>query len=140
MGNEDAMSDMNKQIEQRVHQFVSELTALVRQAAVDAVASALGSAPARAAAGRPVSGATTAKKSAGRGAPATRGKRSAAQIALAVSSVHSYMKAHPNSRSENIRNALKMPRPVMRDALDRLIAANRIRMKGVKRAATYTAV
>lgn len=133
------MNDINRQIEQRVHQFVSELTTLVRQAAVDAVASALGSAPARAGAGRPAAAAPTAKKSAVRGTPTTRGKRTAAQIALAVSSVHSYMKAHPNTRSEDIRNALRMPRPVMRDALDRLIAANRIKMKGVKRAATYTA-
>jgi len=125
-------------IEQRVSTFVSELAALVRQAAVDAVADVLGSA--KRGPGRPkAAGAPTAAKPSRAAAPATRGRRTPEQIAASVASVLGYIKAHPNARSEKIRAELKLPKPVMLDTLDRLRAAKKIKMKGVKRAATYSA-
>ena len=49
-----------------------------------------------------------------------------------------YIKVHLNARSEHLRAALKLPRPVMLDTLARLRDAKKIKMKGMKRAATYT--
>jgi hypothetical protein len=69
---------------------------------------------------------------------ATRGKRTPEQIAATLATVLGYIKAHPNTRSEHVRAALKLPKPVMLDTLDRLRAAKKIKMKGMKRAAMYT--
>ena len=125
------MSDINKQIDQRVSAFVQELTALVKQAAIAAVSNGLGT-----------SGGG-GKRAAGRalavGKPAGRIRRSANQIAAGVASVLGFIKSHPNSTSEVIRVELGMPRPVVRDALDRLMEGKKIKMKGMKRAATYAA-
>ncbi|MEI8256369.1 MAG: hypothetical protein WCJ30_11915 [Deltaproteobacteria bacterium] len=149
------MSDINNQIEQRIQIFVTELSGLVRQAALDAVQTALGGkarleAPAttrgpgrpKKSAGRPAKPAAAAPKApkapkAAKGG--TRGRRTPEQIEATIASVLGYIKAHPNTRSEAIRAALKLARPAMRDALDRLSDGKKIKMKGVKRAASYTA-
>lgn len=130
------MSNINKEIEHRVSAFVSQLTGLIRQAAVDAVADVLGSA--KRGPGRPrgfVSFAPSTTKT----VRATKGgKRTPEQIAATLDTVLGYIKAHPNARSEKIRATLKLPKPVMLDTLARLRDAKKIKMKGVKRAATYT--
>lgn len=131
------MSDVNKEIEHRVSTFVSDLTALVRLAAINAVADALGSA--KSGPRRPTSAASApAAKPARAAAPATRVRRNPEQINESLANVLGYIKAHPNCRSEAIRAALKLPRPVMHDTLTRLRAAKKIKMKGEKRAAKYT--
>ncbi len=143
------MADINKQIEQSIQAFVTELSGLVRAAAVDAVQAALGgtarsAAPvaARRGPGRPRKTEQPAAKpaKAPKAKAGTRGRRTAAQIASLVGDVLAYIKAHPGMRSEKIRAAMKIGRPAMRDALDRLGEAKKIKMKGVKRAASYTAV
>lgn len=143
------MSDINSQINRRIQAFVTELSALVRSAALEAVAGAFGTdhkqhaarashapkpspvvhaakhkAPARAAAAAP---------------KAVVGRRTPAQIAATVASVLGYIRAHPRTRSELIRKALKLPRETMRDALDRLGTEKKIKMTGVKRGARYSA-
>ena len=129
------MNDINKQIEHRVTSFVSDLTALVRQAAVEAVADVLGSHKGRN--GR--SNGTGASNGARSAADSNGGRRSPEQIASVIASVLAYIKAHPNTRSEAIRNDLNLSKPVAHDSLGRLRGAKKIKMKGVKRAATYTA-
>jgi hypothetical protein len=128
------VNDTNKQIENRVASFVAELRHLLNRAAVDAVTDVLGSA--RVAPKRASNGAT---RQAPASTPSGRIRRSADQIAAIVSTVHGYIKVHPNTRSETIRIALKLPRPVIRDALDRLGDGKKIRMKGAKRGARYSA-
>lgn len=127
------MNDINRQIEIRSAALASDLTALILQAAKSAAGKNKKGAPAAVVAkskrGRPASVATVR----------TRGRRSAAQIATVVATVLRYIKAHPKSRSESVRKALNMPRPVMRDALDRLTVEKKIKIKGVKRGATYSA-
>jgi hypothetical protein len=131
------MSDINKEIEHRVSAFVSELTVLVRQAAVDAVADVLGSA--KRGPGRPKGSVSAPVAKAPSAKPAaTGGKRTAAQIAATLETVLGYIKSNPNTRSEKIRKALKLPKPVMLDSLARLRDAKKLKMKGVKRAATYS--
>ncbi len=140
------MTDTNKQIEQCIQTFVTEISSLVRVAAVDAVQSALGGkatpVAARRGPGRPRKSAqpVVAKPAkAPKAKGGTRGRRTAAQIASIVGDVLGYIKAHPGMRSEKIRAAMKIGRPALRDALNRLGEAKKIKMKGVKRAATYTA-
>ncbi len=150
------MSDINQQIEQRIQGFVTELSSLVRQAALGAVQAALGgkaspAATAKVRVARAKKGAKRVAAAAPAKAPAapkapkaskagTRGRRTPAQIEATIASVLGYIKANPNTRSEAIRAALKLARPAMRDALDRLSEGKKIKMKGVKRAASYTAV
>lgn len=129
------VNDTNKQIEKRVASFVTELTNLLNQAALDAVADVLGSA--KAGTKRVPNGG--GRRQSQKATPSGRVRRSADQIAAIVSTIHSYIKSHPNTRSETLRLALKLPRPVVRDALDRLGAAKKIRMKGAKRGARYSA-
>ena len=133
------MSDIDAAIQAKIQSFVSELSALVKQAAVEAVVRALGQggAPARRTGRRPESrsaaaSAPAAKKSGGK-------RRSPKAIAATVATVQSYIKAHPGERSENIRAALGLPRPQMSDALTRLVDGKKIKRKGEKRAARYTA-
>ncbi len=143
------MSNINQQIEQKIQAFVTELSGLVRAAALDSVHAALG--------GKSGGDAPSVKRGPGRPrkdpsqnakpakapkskAKGTRGRRTPEQIEAIVASVLGYIKAHPGQRSEAIRAALKLPRPTMRDSLDRLGDAKKIKMKGVKRAASYTAV
>ena len=130
-----ASMSINKEIEHRVSAFVSELTVLVRQAAVDAVADVLGGTATRGP-GRP-KGSVSAKAPSAKPA-AKGGKRTPEQIAATLETVVAYIKSHPNTRSEAIRAALKLPKPVAHDTLTRLRDAKKIKMRGVKRAATYT--
>ncbi len=136
------MSDIDQQINQRIQTFVTELSSLVRAAAMDAVQAALGGKAAPVATRR---GPGRPKKDAPAAAPAPKAKagsrvrRTPEQIEAIVASLLAYIKAHPGKRSEVIRKGLKLARPAMRDALDRLGDAKKIKMKGVKRAASYTA-
>lgn len=144
------MSDINQQIEQRIQAFVTELSGLVRAAAMDAVHAALGGGARTAAPvaahrgpGRPrkdaPQSAVSAKPAKTRKTKAgSRVRRTPEQIEAIVASVLGYIKANPGKRSEAIRAALKLGRPAMRDALDRLGEAKKIKMKGEKRAASYT--
>jgi len=134
------MNDINKEIEKRVSTFVTDLTALVRQAAVDAVADVLGSSSGRVGRPRVAVVAVSAAKPSKAAASSDGGRRSPEQIATALASVLAYIKAHPNTRSEAVRKALNLSKPVAHDSLGRLRASKKIKMKGVKRAATYTVV
>ena len=120
------MRDIDKQIDQRINAFVVELTTLVRQAAIEAVAATLGGGSGR-------SGGGSFKLT-----PSARVRRSSEEIAESVAAVLAFIKANPNKPSEAIRKELKMPRGIVRDSLDRLMASKKIKMKGEKRAATYT--
>ncbi len=126
------MSNLTAAIETRINLFVTELRALVNQAALESVGSAF---------------ASGAKKNAAPAAPrparsAKRGRkyRTPAEIERSVSTVLAYLKSHAHTGSEKIRHDLKLDRPVVQDALGRLIDAKKVKMKGVKRGATYSAV
>lgn len=128
------MSTFSTQIEQRINSFVSELRDLVNQTALDAVNTALESiAPKTSlapAASRPAKTVKPARKGG-------RVRRSPADIERSVATVLAHIKAHANIGSEMIRKELKLNRPVVQDAIGRLMAAKKIKMKGLKRAATY---
>ena len=134
------MSDIDTAIQTRIQSFISELSALVKQSAVEAVVRALGQGGAQARRRGRQPGARAAAASAPAADKAGGKRRSPKAIAATVAKVHGYIKAHAGELSENIRAALKLPRPQMADALTRLVDGRKIKRKGEKRAARYTAV
>ena len=128
------MSTFSTQIERRINSFVSELRDLVNQTALNAVSAALGSsAPKMSVAPAASKPAKTAKRAKKRG----RVNRTPAEIEKSVATILAFIKSHANIGSEKVRKDLKLDRPVVQDAIGRLMAAKKIKMKGVKRAATY---
>jgi hypothetical protein len=65
-------------------------------------------------------------------------RRTPRQIAAASDKLVAYIKAHPGQRSEQIQKGLGMAKPALASGLQRLRDAGRVRMKGIKRAATYS--
>ena len=73
--------------------------------------------------------------------PATKGgRRSSEQVTADNDKLLAYVKAHPGQRSEQIQKGAGMPKPNVASGLTVLREAGKISMKGIKRAATYTAV
>jgi len=151
-------------IQSLVAKFASDLEALVRSAAVEAVQSVLGgsssggaSAP-RAAAPkalaakakgkpgrRPKAHAAAPKApAAAKAAPKAKGKgkrirRTAEQIAATANQIHAHVRSNPSSNAEGIKKALGIPDNQWGNPLGLLISSKRLVSKGEKRATTYTA-
>lgn len=127
------MSSLDSEIRNRVESFVAEISALIRQAAVDAAVNALTGQRGASVAGKrgPKAGAA-AKKEGG------RIRRTEAEIQQTMAKVLGYIDSHPGSRSEEIRAALHYSAPQMADALKRLMAEKSIKAKGQRRATTYS--
>jgi hypothetical protein len=66
-------------------------------------------------------------------------RRSPEQIQKDNARLLAFIKKHPGLRSEEIENTLKMPKPNLAAGLKALRSAKKLKMKGVKRAATYGA-
>jgi hypothetical protein len=148
------MSTVHEQIQAHVDAFAAELTALIRQAALESVQSALGvgrvarpaTAP-RAAAAPAVHAAKAAKaapkrRAAAPAAPARRGrkkgqKRDPNELAKLGERLFAYLKANPGQRMEVIQVALGVPGKDLSFPLKKLRAANRISSKGKKQATMY---
>jgi DNA-binding NtrC family response regulator len=134
------MNDFDMVVEQRIKEFVDELQALVRRAALAAVEDALGgektetSKPGpRKAPKQRVAAAAAAKK-----APAKLGgRRSPAQLSRTVAELKSQIAANPGQSIEQIASALGTKTRVLALPVKKLIAAGDIRKEGVKRNTRY---
>ena len=139
-----ATSQIDKQIQDRIDSFLGELSGLVRQAALESVAEALGgntvTAPARRGPGRPrkttANSEAAAKKTASRRS-GKRLRRTAADIEATKGDILKYLKANPGSGMENISAALKMATKDVRGPMLKLATAKKVRMTGQKRGAKY---
>jgi hypothetical protein len=157
------MTNVDEQVRSRVVEFVSELTTLIRQAAIEAVRAELGgehaatpglaSTPSRAAPtakASPASKATASMKPTA-GAPAKRGpgrpaaearrpgqKRDPGDLTKLVELLFGYIKANPGQRMEQIIPALGIARKDLALPIRKLIHANRITSKGEKRGTVYS--
>ena len=78
-------------------------------------------------------------RKAGRKAAGKFNRRSPEEIAAENAKLLNFVRANPGRRSEEILKALGMPKPVVASGLQRLRDENKVKMTGVKRAATYTA-
>jgi hypothetical protein len=137
-------ADLDRQIRDRIEIFVQDLAALVRQSAVQAVASALGdNAGPRRGPGRPRSnGIATFSGRRGPGRPAGRRKgekRAPEQLAALVDKLFSLIKSKPGQRIEEIAGAMGISTKELTLPAKKLIAEKRVSTKGQKRATRYFA-
>lgn len=120
------------QLNQLVQKFTSDVSNLIREQALTAAQTALGSAaPARAQ--RPSAKVTKKAKA----KAATGEKRDPKVIAATVERLGAYIAKKPGQRIEQIGAALKMATKDMSLPIKKLLAAKTIKSKGQKRATTY---
>lgn len=132
---------IDDQIRTRIDDFVEELSALVREAAVEAVELALRQGGSSGAPRRPRSeGARQTKRKASRKkATRKRIRRSADDIAKLSERVLAYVKVNPGTRMEAIAKALRKDTKDLRRSVQDLLAAKKLRTKGQKRGTEYYA-
>jgi hypothetical protein len=92
---------------------------------------AKGAAPGKAPAKGPAAKGPTARRS--------KGRRPAGQVAMDDARLLDYVRNHPGLRSEDIVKAVGLRKQDVASGLQRLRETNKVKMKGIKRAATYTA-
>ncbi len=158
------MPNIEQEIRTKTEAFAKDLAVLVRQAALEAAAAALGGGapaapPVHAAVkrgrGRPRKAAALAAKAPAartrakaaptkaavsrRAAPkrAPGEKRPPAELAKLVDKLGDHIKAHPGQRMEAIGKALGMPTRELNLPIKKLLAAKKIRSEGHKRATEY---
>ena len=139
-------SDLDQQIRDRIETFVQELGALVRQSAVQAVASALGQgAPVRRGPGRPRANGLSTLLNIGRrgpGPPPGRRKgekRAPEQLAQLVDKLFAAIKSKPGQRIEEIAGTLGTTTKELTLPAKKLISEKRVSTRGQKRATRYFA-
>jgi hypothetical protein len=118
------MSDVNRLIQQRIGAFTAELTALVRDAAVQAVTKALKPSAWQ----KRVAAAKSGKR---------RSKRSAAEVAITSQRLLVYVEKHPGKSVEAIAQALSVPTKALALRMHELVAAGTVTASGQKRATRY---
>lgn len=144
------------QIAARIDAFTTELNALVRRAALEAVSAALGGGAATGApAGQPVAAprrrgrppkssrlaapATSAAASAAKlpTKPRKGGKRSPEELAKIDAAVQAFVKANPGKGVEHMAKSLGVPSGDIKSRVALLIDAKKLKKTGVKRATKY---
>jgi len=131
-------------IRTQIDQFLSSISLLVRQAAVEAVKVALGGTDGKVAGavrrgpGRPrkVAAAPAAPKAA---KPGKRGRRSAADVEAVGSQVLGYVQSNPGHRLEEIGRGLKVDTAGLKGPIKVLLGTGRLRTEGQKRGTKYFA-
>ena len=138
----------NVRLTQLVDEFVSQLTVLIHQSALETVREALGEAPAkRRGPGRPRKAAkrrgrprkATKQAATRRKAGATRGRRSAEQVAAMGKTVLAHVRSNPGQRLEEIGRALGVPTKGLKRPIANMLAAKQLRTEGQKRGTKYFA-
>lgn len=131
--------DHRAKLEQLIEQLLAEVARTAREAALDALTSALGPAATERLRGR-VLGArpgSTAAPEPTLKARASRAKRTPTELAVAMERLHRFVFEHPGVRTEEIKQALGTSRRGMAHPLRRLVAEGILRTEGVKRSTRY---
>lgn len=131
------MADVNTQINKLVEEFVSQVTAVARQAAMDTLTSALGAANGALARRR---GGGLALTVTARGASVRRpkgAKRPQSEIEKTKSRVQDFIKSHPGLRIEQINKELGTQTRDLALPLRKLISEGAVRTEGEKRSTQY---
>ena len=142
------MSQIDRQITDRINNFVEELSALVRRAAVDAVSDALaGSGPGMSrtlpdATAIKAATALRARREAAAPPPSPRkpgAKRTPESIVALTEQLYAFIASNPGLRIEPIGRALNTPTKDLTLPIKKLLKHGRITSKGHRRSTTYTA-
>lgn len=126
-------------IRTQIDQFLTSISHLVRQAAVEAVKDALGgtgpsvATPARRGPGRPRKAAAAPKAA----KPGKRARRSAEDVEQVAGQVLAYVQGNPGQRLEEIGRGLKVDTAGLKKPIQTLIATGRLRTEGQKRGTKY---
>lgn len=130
------MSDVDNQIREQIEAFVNDLNQLVRQAALEAVAAALGGEGAAAQrlgrGARPSSLPRALARGRGKGA-----KRTAEELEGMRQSVLEYVRKSPGQGVEQIAKSLNVPSRDLVLPIRKLVADGELSTKGQKRATKY---
>lgn len=124
------MTDIERQIQQRVAAFVTELTGLVREAALAAVMEALRS-------GGRVAGSGGGARQAAAAVRAKGQKRPPEEIEAAAQQVHAWVTENPGHGIEDIARALGQSTKTLTLPLRKLTKAGAVVARGQKRATKY---
>ncbi len=125
------------QLRARIDAFVADLSTLVRRAALEAVAGALGSpapAPAKRGPGRPPKAAPSAAPAPRRG---KRAKRTPEDVAKMGEAVVAYVAKQPGQSVEQIGKALGVKTKELALPIIRMVEAKKLKTKGQKRGTRY---
>jgi hypothetical protein len=145
------MPNSNQQIDSAVQSFVTEISNLVRLAALEAVHAALGggAAPVRRGPGRPRGsgkrgpGRPKGSRNAAKAMPARaarggkRGRRSSEDVDATAAKFLAFVKANDGKRLEEIAKGLKLPTSVLKLPAQKLLAAKAVRTTGQRRGTKY---
>lgn len=129
-------TNLENEIRARVDSFVGELSALVRQAALDSIRAAIAGGSAAQPARRPAARAANAA-SAAPSVPGRRGRRPSAQSEQAAQTLLAHVQANPGQRLEEIGAALKLPTQILKGPAGRLLRAGALRTEGQRRGTRY---
>lgn len=130
------MNDLERRIQERVDAFVSEITALVREAAIESVRDALGGKAVAAPRGRRAA-APAAGRRRGSSASDSRGRRSAADIDQAAQRILTFVSDHEGVRADEIARALGATTKELQLPMRKLVKQGELSTKGQKRATRY---
>lgn len=120
---------MDDQIRHAVESFVTDISGLVRQAALEAAQDALGAAHVR-----------PPPQAFGRRSPRGHGSghnRSPEALERITHRLHEHIRQNPGQRMEEIARALGVPSRELMLPAKKLIQAGSVKTKGAKRATTY---
>lgn len=121
------MSDVNRQIRDRIEAFVAELDGLVRESLVETIRGAFGGEG------------NGRRRGRGRAAVARgrRGKRTSDQIAATSKVILAQVRRQPGQGVEHIARVLKTTTKDLMLPMKKLLAEKQLRTTGVKRATKY---
>jgi hypothetical protein len=128
-----AQSTVDVELRSKIDSFVEELSALVKQAALESVHAALGNGTAllRRGPGRP-RGSTAAVGGAG-------GKRSSDQVEAAAERIAAFVRANPGMRLDQIASGLGTSTKELKLPVIKLLASKQLKKMGQKRGTKYFA-
>jgi len=139
------INQLDREIQDKVGSFAQELTLLVRKAAVEAVAGALGATDTRPRRGRPP-GRKAASSATGRprrgaapGRRRKRGRRSAEQLGAISDRLYKYVKSNPGQSIEQIGKGLGLPTSELKRPASNLLEGKKLRTTGQRRGTKYHA-
>jgi hypothetical protein len=135
-------SNLDQEIQGRIHSFLSELSGLVKKAALEAVHEALGEngAPRRGP-GRPRGSGRRGPRRAGRPARRAAGgkriRRSAVELSQISARVLAQVRSKAGQRLEEIGRALKTDTAILKRPVAMLVASKKLKTTGQKRGTKY---
>jgi hypothetical protein len=135
------MPNLDREIQSKTEAFVRELTELVKRAALESVARAIGGRQAGSGPASRKGKNGTVRQTRGRRAVAKRKgqKRTPDQLDALTESLYKAIKSGPGRRIEQIGETLGVPTKDLALPAKKLISEKRVKTKGVKRATTYFA-